>query len=122
MAKVYVTAAESNQLASESEIKLRHFRRAGTRQVWDKTAEAWGVYDDSEGVSDTDALSDAVAINGYKEFEVELPALVHAADILTQFCKSDGTCLFSLCKDAGELHYYNPGMLPINNKNEVKVH
>ena len=121
MAKIYVTAASENQLDNETEIKIRAFKRTETRQVFDfqDTAD-WGVYDDSTGISATNSLSDAHAVNGYKEFEVEIPTLVHEANTVLQICDTTGSPIFAVYKDAKSLHCYNPGMSLVGRKTQIR--
>lgn len=121
MAKIYLTAASGNQLDSETAIKIRAFKRTENRQVFDfQGTKDWGAYDDSTGISGANSLSDAHAVNDYKEFEVEIPTLVHEADTVLQICDTTGSALFAVYKDAKSLHCYNPGMSLVDRKTQIR--
>lgn len=118
MAKIYVTQATGNGLSSETSIKYRAFTSADPRQAWDFDAEAWGVYGT---VSEANSLSAEVPINVYDEFVINLPDEIHAVDAVIQVCTAAGQALFAVVKDAGNLHAYNPGLVPMTSGSRVKV-
>lgn len=118
MAKVYVTQGIGNSLSDETSIKYRAFSLATPRQVWDFNAKAWGVYG---AVSEANGLSAEIPVNVYDEFEIELPDGIHSVDSVVQVCSADGQALFAVVKDAGNLHAYNPGLVPMTSGSRVKV-
>ena len=118
MARIYVTQATGNGLSSETSIKYRAFSLATPRQVWDFNAKAWGVYGT---VSEANGLSAEIPVNVYDEFEINLPDEIHAVDAVIQVCTAAGQALFAVVKDAGNLHAYNPGLVPMTSGSRVKV-
>ena len=118
MAKVYITQGTGNSLSGETGIKYRSFSLTTPRQVWDFNAKAWGVYGT---VSEANGLSAEISVNVYDEFEVDLPDGIHNADSVVQICSAAGQALFSFVKDAGSLHAYNPGLVPMASGSRVKV-
>lgn len=118
MAKIYVTQGTGNHLSNETGIKFRAFTQTTPRQVWDVNAKAWGVYGT---VSEANALSAEIPVNVYDEFEIDLPDEIHAVDSVIQVCTTAGQSLFSFAKDAGNLHAYNPGHVPMVAGSRMKV-